>query len=181
MGQDELLGLGQIRFLLCLLQRVLYSRVCDADSLVFESLFLFGLGRLGEVRQVAALPVDDDLLGDVVEVGLAAPEQLAGLDAELLQEVLGVFPFVNAINILNILSLDFFKDGVDVLRRVRHLLGSDHALEHLLRVRLVLVVHDTRAVDQVNSLCQGDVLPRLGFSRNGRHSAACLLHESIDH
>mmetsp|Transcript_35416 Transcript_35416/g.54194 ORF Transcript_35416/g.54194 Transcript_35416/m.54194 type:complete len:214 (-) Transcript_35416:545-1186(-) len=44
----------------------------------------------------------------------------------------------------------------------------------------MLVVHDTRAIDEVDSLGEGDVLPSLGLSGHGSHTAAVLLHEGVD-
>jgi len=63
-----------------------------------------------------------------------------------------------------------------VLRWVRELLGSDHALQDFLYLCLVFIVHDTWAIDQVDTLGQSDILPDLGLPGNRRYFAAGFLH-----
>jgi len=126
------------------------------------------------------LPVDDDLLRDVVEVGPAAPEKLTGLSAELLQKVLGILPLLNTIDVPNVLWLNLFENGVDILRRIGHFLSSAHALQYLIGVRLILIVHDTRTIDQIDPLRQSEVLPCLCFAWDRSYFATGLLHEGVD-
>ena len=76
--------------------------------------------------------------------------------------------------------IDLVKDGSNVLRRVRDLLGANDGLQNLLRVALVLVVYDTRAIDEVDALGQRDVLPDLRLTRDRRHTAAGFLHKRVD-
>lgn len=42
-------------------------------------------------------------------------------------------------------------------------------------------MHDSRAVYEINPLCQSDVLPGFGLSRDRSHPAARLFHQSVDH
>ena len=60
-----------------LLDRILDRWIHLGDALVLQLLLLLGLRRTLEVRKVAPLEVNDDLLCDIVHVGLAALEQLA--------------------------------------------------------------------------------------------------------
>ena len=163
-----------------LLDRILDRWIHLGDALILKLLLLLGLRRTLEVRKVAALEVNDDLLCDIVDVGLAALEQLSGFFAELLRKVISILPIWHAIGVINVLMIDLVKDGSNVLRRVRDLLGADDGLQNLLRVTLVLVVYDTRAVDEVDALGQCDVLPDLRLTRDRCYTAAGFLHKRVD-
>lgn len=75
---------------------------------------------------------------------------------------------------------DSLKNCLYVLRGLRDFFGSDDTLQDLLCLSLVLIVHDTWAIDQVDALGQGDILPDLGLSRNWCYFAAGFLHQSVD-
>jgi len=42
-------------------------------------------------------------------------------------------------------------------------------------------MHNSRAIDQVNSLGQSNILPHFGLSRDWGNSAAVLFHQGVDH
>jgi len=116
------------------------------------------------------------LLGYIVEVRFSTFEKLACLPAQLLEEVLCVFPFMYAIYVVYVLMVDSLKNCMYVLRRLREFFGSDNALQDFLDFGLVFIVHDTWAIDQVDALGQSDILPDLGLSGNRCYFAAGFLH-----
>ena len=63
------------------------------------------------------------------------------------------------------------KDGAYL--GVFEVCDTDDSLEHDVAFRVAALVDDSGAVDQVYSLCEVDVLPDLGFSRDGRSLADC--------
>jgi hypothetical protein len=61
------------------------------------------LGRLLEVGNLSALPIEQNCLAHVVRVWLATLKELSGLDGDLVYEVFGVCPVVDAKNVCNVL------------------------------------------------------------------------------
>lgn len=76
--------------------------------------------------------------------------------------------------IVGALSLETRFDSPTHLRR--HALHAHHALQHCLVrvVRVVALVDDPRAVDDQHVAAQLDVLPHLGLSGDGGHTAHFL-------
>jgi len=59
--------------------------------------------------------------------------------------------------------------------------AHDAAEEDILRSICCTGRDDTRAVDQVDALHEGDVLPNLGFARDGSDRADFLVAEGVDY
>ena len=78
------------------------------------------------------------------------------------------------------LFLCLVEDALDVLTRIWQPLSPDDGLEYLLQLCLLVIVHNTWAIDEIYPLGVGDVLPALGLSWNGGHLATILFHEGID-
>jgi len=95
--------------------------------------------------------------------------------------MLSVVPFADAINVHYTLLFGFVQNSLYILRRVWDFLSSYYTFEDLLCVGLVLVMHNSRAIDQVNSLGQSNILPHFGLSRDWGNSAAVLFHQGVDH
>jgi hypothetical protein len=88
---------------------------------------------------------------------------------------------IEAVGPLEVLAPDALEHGRDVLGRGREVLDADDALEDGRCVRVLgRDRDDTRAVDQVDSPHEGDVLPDLGLSRDGRDRADLLFLERVD-
>ena len=87
---------------------------------------------------------------------------------------------MNAEDIGNVLLSNFVKDWLDVRLGVGDSLCSHHPFEDLIGVTFTLIINDTWTVDEVDAFGQGDVLPDLGLSRDGRHLAARLFHQRVD-
>jgi len=66
-----------------------------------------------------------------------------------------------------------------VILRCRYVLNSNYALQDNVCLCVAVRVHDTRAIDQKNTLHKRDVLPDLGLASNGRHIAHLLLAEGV--
>ncbi len=60
-------------------------------------------------------------------------------------------------------GLDTLQDGGDVVFGVLEVLNAHNALENNLLLRIARVVHDARAIDEVNPPHQRNVLPHLRF------------------
>ena len=163
-----------------LVDRVLDCRVHCLNALILELLLFLCLGRALEVRHISTLIVNNNLTSHVIEIGLAAAQKLARLGGKFLKEIFRVEPLRYTVRVVYDLGLDLVKDGLDVLCGVGNLLGAHNTFEYLFCVRLMLIVHNTRAVDEINTLRQRDVLPRLGLARDRCDPAACLLHERVD-
>ena len=90
-------------------------------------------------------------------------------------------PVVKAVSPLKVLAPDALEQGRNVLGRGRKVLDPDDALEDGGGVRVLgRDRDDTRAVDQVDAPHEGDVLPDLSLSWDGRDRADLLLLERVD-
>lgn len=141
----------------------------------------FNRWRLREEWDVSSLPVVDDGVAHVVRVSLSALPELARTLGHLLDEVLGIGPCVDTEDVSDVLRGDSVKNGLDVVLGVWQSLGTHHSLEDLVDICFTLIVDNTWAIDQINALCEGDVLPHLGLTWDRGHLTALLLHQSIDH
>mmetsp|Transcript_7923 Transcript_7923/g.15041 ORF Transcript_7923/g.15041 Transcript_7923/m.15041 type:complete len:340 (+) Transcript_7923:676-1695(+) len=139
------------------------------------------LGRGFEVRDLPALPVLQHHLGRCVDVGLAPFQQLAAESSHLLQEVIYGFPGLDAVGARKVVRLDARQHRRNGLRGVVQVADAYYPLEHHAGIRVrVLKIHHPRAVNQVDLLGQGDVLPDLGLARHGRHLAHLLRAQRVD-
>jgi hypothetical protein len=136
---------------------------------------------LREEWDFSTLPIVDDGATDIVAVSVATLLQFSGLLGDLLDEVLGVDPGVDSKDVDDVLGCNSIEDGLDVALGVRDFLGTHHSLEDFVSIRLAHIIDDSWAVDEVDALGQGDVLPHFGLAWNGRNSAASLLHQGVDH
>jgi len=94
--------------------------------------------------------------------------------------MLGIVPLHYSVNILNLFDLSFIKDCLNVLRWIRHLLCSYNTLKNFLRVCLVLIMDNSRAINQINSFGQCDILPNFCLTRDWSDFTAMLFHKCID-
>lgn len=82
---------------------------------------------------------------------------------------------------LDVLRLGLRQDGGDVLLGVLDVLDThDTTEEDILRGVGCGGWDDTGAIDQVDALHEGDVLPDLGLSGDGSDGADLLVTESVD-
>jgi hypothetical protein len=113
------------------------------------------------------LPIHNYRLADVIDVRLTSLEQLSCPLAYLLEEVFVINPITDSIHIIYMFALSFIQDCVDVCFRVRNSLGSDDGFKHLISLALALIVDDTWAINQVNTLGERNILPDFGLSWDG--------------
>jgi len=94
---------------------------------VHENLLLFGFifrfthllsGRLGEERNVTALPIVDYGPADVVDVSLSTLLQLSSTLGHLVDEVFCICPGMHPENVCDVLRINAIKDGLNVGLRV---------------------------------------------------------------
>ncbi len=90
-----------------------------------------------------------------------------------------ICPVSNSIRSLHILLFNQSKNLFNVILRCRYVLNSNYALQDNVCLCVAVRVHDTRAIDQKNTLHKRDVLPDLGLASNGRHIAHLLLAEGV--
>jgi len=88
---------------------------------------------------------------------------------------------MHAVYIVDFLPLNPLENCPNVLAGIRDFLCPDNGFEHLFCIGLVLVMYDSRAVYEINPLCQSDVLPGFGLSRDRSHLATRLFHQRVDH
>lgn len=92
-----------------------------------------------------------------------------------------VIPTMEVVRSLDVVLLALLQGSSDILLRVLDVLNTDDATQENV---LFSVGHvwwdDTRTVNEVNALHQGDVLPDLGLSGNRCNSADLLLTKSVD-
>lgn len=103
------------------------------------------------------------------------------LASENLQELDVVLVALNLICALNVLWLGLCEDSWDILFWVLDVLDTDDTLEE----NVLWSIgggwwDDTRAIDEVDALHEGDVLPDLGLSWNWSDCAYLLVAESVD-
>lgn len=78
-------------------------------------------------------------------------------------------------------GLNSSDHGRNVLSWVFDVLNTDTASQQQVLICVALIRRDdTRAIDHVNALHQGDVLPDLGLSGNRSDNADLLLPQSVD-
>lgn len=139
------------------------------------------IGRVGHVRDLSSLPVEEDDLGGALEVRFSSLKEFALLLGHLGQEVVFIFPGGEFVESLDGLLTDLLQERTYVDLRVEQLLRPDHPLQHHLCVVLALVVvHHPRTVDQVNPFGEVHILPDLGLSRDRSCLAHLLLLERVD-
>ena len=136
---------------------------------------------LGKVRYVASLPVIDYASTNIVDISLSAFLQFTRALGDLRDKVLRVSPRMHTEDVCDVLGRNTIQNGLDVRLRIRQTLSSHHSLEDLICVSLTLVIDNSWAIDQIDALCKGDILPDFSLTRDGRNFAAILLHERIDH
>lgn len=72
------------------------------------------------------------------------------------------------------------EDSIDVEIGIGDFLMPDHTLKYFVRVRLVRVINDSRAVNEVDAFRERDILPDFGLTGNRRNFANLFLHQRID-
>jgi hypothetical protein len=88
---------------------------------------------------------------------------------------------LNTICPLQVTGLDATKNSWNILFRVLNILNPANATKKNVLLGVILVWrNDSRAIDEVDPLHQGDVLPHLGLTRDRSHSADLLLPKSVD-
>jgi len=80
-----------------------------------------------------------------------------------------------------VLLVDPVEDGLNVKLGVWEALRTNHSLENFISVSLTLIIDNTWAINEVDALGKGDVLPDLGLTWDWSDLAACLLHQRVDH
>lgn len=179
LSKDFVLVVSKLEWFLCLLERIL-ERCFSLKPLVFYLLLFFVLGWLTEEGQLSSLPVDDHLFREIVNIRFSSFQKFSCLPGELLEEVFGIKPIWNTVNVINMLLFNPIKDWLHKLCRVWEFLNSDDTLENFLSLGLALVMDDSWAIDQVDSLGHSKILPTPRLSWNWSCFAACLLHECVD-
>ena len=155
-------------------KRLLFFRVVLRLSLLSR-------GWLGEIGYVASLPVIDYRSTDIVDISLSAFLQFACALGDLSDKVLRVSPRMHTEDVCDVLGRHTIQNGLDVRLGIRQTLSSHHSLEDFICVSLTLVIDNSWAIDEIDALCKGDILPDFSLSRDGRNFAAILFHERIDH
>ena len=115
-----------------------------------------------------------------MSISLVTLFQFSGVLGNLFHKVIDVLPFRDTEVVDKLFVLDFVDNGLDVVFGVGDALSPDNTLENLIGLSLVNIVHNSRAINQVDSLSHLDVLPDLSLTGNGGHLATCLLHQRVD-
>ena len=138
------------------------------------------LGRPLEVWDSSSLPIVDNADGHIVCISLVTLFQFSRVLGNLFHKVIDVLPLCDTEVVDKLFVLDFVDNGLDVVFGVGDALSPDNTLENLIGLSLVNIVHNSRAINQVDSLSHLDVLPDLSLTGNGGHLATCLLHQRVD-
>ena len=88
---------------------------------------------------------------------------------------------MDAKDVCDVLFIDSIKNWLDVRLGVWDTFSTDHSLENLVCVSLSLVVNDSWAVNQVNSLSECDILPHLCLTGDWSDLTASFLHQRVDY
>ena len=83
---------------------------------------------------------------------------------------------MHAENVSDVLGRNPIQNRLNVRLRIRQTLSPHHSLENLICVSLTLVIDNTWAIDQIDALSEGDILPDFGLAGNRRNFAAILFH-----
>ena len=103
------------------------------------------------------------------------------LASKNLQELDVILVTLDLVCALDVLWLGLCEDSWDILFRVLDVLDTDDALkENILWSIGRGWWDDTRAIDEVDALHEGDILPDLGLSRNWGNCADLLVAECVD-
>ena len=143
--------------------------------------FFTYLRSFGKVWDVSSLPVKDDRLAYIVDIGFSTFKQLASSFRHLRDEIFTTLPRMDSEHVCDVFLLHSIKNGLDVGVWVRNLLSTNYTFKYFVNLRFTRIVDYSWAVNQVNSLGQGDVLPMFCLTRNGCNFANLFLHQGIDH
>mmetsp|Transcript_50825 Transcript_50825/g.95059 ORF Transcript_50825/g.95059 Transcript_50825/m.95059 type:complete len:307 (+) Transcript_50825:341-1261(+) len=161
-----------------LLNCLLFRRTC---FLAFLQLLLllahilpagFVLGRRSKIWNSTTLPIIKDDTCRGVDVGFASFHQLAHLLPQNSQELLTVLPGGvrrQAVSLQQVRLFHSLQHLVDVVRRGFQPLRPHHAFQDLGAVRSEVTLrgrHNAGAIQHVDLLCEGDVLPHACLTRN---------------
>jgi hypothetical protein len=123
----------------------------------------------------------EDHLGDRGRIGLPTLPQPATAPCDLIKEVVRVRPRLDVVRPAQVLGSNTLEQGDNVICRCRQMLDAHNAFENfccfgVLRRRR----NNAGAVDQIDALHKGDVLPNLGLPGQWCHIADLLLLERVD-
>jgi hypothetical protein len=139
------------------------------SSYLFSLHFFLSLRWALKIWYVSTLPIHNDGFRDIIDVRLATPQEFASTLSYLFDKVLVVDPVAYSIDIIDVFAFGLFKNCIYVGFRVGDSLGTDNRFKDLVGFCLALIINDTWAIDQINTLCQRDVLPDFGLSGDGGH------------
>lgn len=123
----------------------------------------------GEVVEwkLASLPVHKHDLSCGHHVWFSSLFQFPLLHGQLFYEVLFILPFLHLVYASDMLWLNMRQNIRDVVAGIIDPFSANATSQYAIDVALSLShVNNTRTIDQVNSLCQSNVLPHLRFTRN---------------
>jgi hypothetical protein len=116
-----------------------------------------------------------------VNIGFTLLEQFTSLSGNLLEEVDRILPIVKTISTLEILMTYTLKDGGDSILGSLDIFDTHRALQDNVCFTIIDVGwNDTRTINEIDTLHQGDVLPNLGLTRDGGNRADLFGLECVD-
>jgi hypothetical protein len=132
-------------------------------------------------RDLSTKEVVDHHLGDTIQISFTSLEETTTLAGKKREPVEVVLLVLDTVCTLKVTGQDTAKNGRNVLLWVVNVLHSADTTEKNVLLGVIDVGRDhTRTIDEIDSLHQGDVLPHLGFTRNGSNCAHLLGSESVD-
>jgi hypothetical protein len=92
-----------------------------------------------------------------------------------------IFPIIDAICFLYVFWLGFLQDHVNVESRLINLFNSNATFEyHINIIFTIMIIHNSRAINEIDALGQCDVLPDSCFSWNRCTLANFFLFQGVD-
>jgi hypothetical protein len=80
-----------------------------------------------------------------------------------------------------VLALSPVDNSLNIVLRVGNTLSTDNTFKYLVSLSLSRVIDNSRTINEVNSLSEGDVLPALSFSGDGSNFTNRLLLKGVNH
>lgn len=174
------MSICQSNFFVDLDQRIHDIRVLFVNNFVFPFFLVLILWRLVEIWNISSLPIHNDLSRNIIVIWFSTLHKFSGFATVLLEEVISVIPFRNSIDIVDMFVLNLVENTLYILSRIRDFLSSDYTFHYLFLFSLIFIIHNSRAINQINSFGESNILPNFGLPRNWCNFAASLFHEGVN-
>jgi hypothetical protein len=139
------------------------------------------LGRRCVPGDLSSEEIVDHHLCNTIQIGLTTPQETTTLASKSAEEVDSILRLLDTVGALQVAGLNTAQDSRNVLLRVLNILHTADTAQENVLLSVILVWRDnTRAIDEVDTLHQSDILPHLGLTRDRSDGADLLLAKSVD-